>query len=88
MLLEKLLSKRGQISMEIGILVAAAVAVAAVAAYFYIRSVKSSAQDVGSAANETITKMGNKTKEIAGEIDKLLEVKEQSGGGQSGGKLD
>ena len=72
MIMEKLMSKRGQISMEIGILVAAAVAVAAVAAYFYVKSVKSSAKNVGSAANETITQMENKTKEIAQNIGNEL----------------
>ena len=89
MLMEKLMSKRGQISMEIGILDAAAVAVAAVAAFFYINSVRQSAQDIGEAASNIVNKTKNRTEEIAGEIDKLLNVKggegEQSGGGQSGG---
>ncbi|MBP2219520.1 class III signal peptide-containing protein [Methanococcus maripaludis] len=43
--LEKLTSKKGQVSMEIGILVAAAVAVAAIAAYFYASNVKNSASN-------------------------------------------
>ncbi|HIP91415.1 MAG TPA: class III signal peptide-containing protein [Methanothermococcus okinawensis] len=73
MIMEKLMSKRGQISMEIGILVAAAVAVAAVAAYFYIQSVKSSAQDVGAAADDTITKMKEKTEDIATKIETELD---------------
>ncbi|MBG0769749.1 class III signal peptide-containing protein [Methanococcus maripaludis] len=39
---KKLYSKKGQVSMEIGILVASAVAVAAIASYFYAVNVKSS----------------------------------------------
>jgi len=72
MIMEKLLSKRGQISMEIGILVAAAVAVAAVAAYFYIQSVRQSAQNVGGTANQTIGTMANRTQEISQEIGNIL----------------
>jgi len=82
--MEKLMSKRGQISMEIGILVAAAVAVAAIAAYFYVQSVRSSAQNVGEAAGTMINKTKTKTEEIAGEIENLLDVKGGEGG-QSGG---
>jgi len=55
MIIEKLLSKRGQISMELGILVAAAVAVAAIAAYFYISNVQKSAEKAGEAGNETVS---------------------------------
>ncbi|MBA2857339.1 uncharacterized protein (UPF0333 family) [Methanococcus maripaludis] len=51
--LEKLTSKKGQVSMEIGILVAAAVAVAAIAAYFYAKNVKDSQANVAQAANNT-----------------------------------
>ena len=74
MIIEKLMSKRGQISMEIGILVAAAVAVATVAAYYYISSVKSSAQNVGEAANKTIDTMKNKTENISNMIGNKLTI--------------
>ncbi|MBW9220535.1 class III signal peptide-containing protein [Methanothermococcus sp. SCGC AD-155-N22] len=60
MIIEKLLSKRGQISMELGILVAAAVAVAAIAAYFYISNVQKSAEKAGKAGNKTVDEL-NKT---------------------------
>ena len=56
-LLKKLTSKKGQVSMEIGILVAAAVAVAAIAAYYYVKNVKGSANAAGVQANETATKL-------------------------------
>ncbi|AEF96998.1 hypothetical protein Metig_1463 [Methanotorris igneus Kol 5] len=46
--------------MEIGILVAAAVAVAAIAAYYYVTNVKTSAKGAGDTANKTIIKI-NKT---------------------------
>ena len=67
-ILEKLTSKKGQVSMEIGILVAAAVAVAAIAAYFYVKNVKESSTKAGEQANETATALtdaaGNATKGI------------------------
>ena len=72
MRIEKLTSEKGQISMEIGILVAAAVAVAAVAAYYYINSVRSSAQNVGEAANQTIEIMRTRAQEYAQSISRIL----------------
>ncbi|BAP63885.1 class III signal peptide-containing protein [Methanococcus maripaludis] len=51
--LEKLTSKKGQVSMEIGILVAAAVAVAAIAAYFYASNVKNAQAETGASAKNT-----------------------------------
>ena len=69
--MEKLLSKRGQISMEIGILVAAAVAVAAIAAYFYVNNLKGSAEKAGKAANDTIDSLGTAAKTYA---DKLKNI--------------
>ncbi len=56
-LLKKLTSKKGQVSMEIGILVAAAVAVAAIAAYYYVTNVKKSASAAGNQANATANKL-------------------------------
>ncbi|WP_456418611.1 class III signal peptide-containing protein, partial [Methanocaldococcus infernus] len=41
-MIKKLLSKRGQISMELSILIAAAVAVAAIASFYYIKNVRDS----------------------------------------------
>ena len=61
MILEKLTSKKGQVSMEIGILVAAAVAVAAIAAYYYTTSVKESAENAGDKAGQATEKLGNLT---------------------------
>ena len=51
--LEKLTSKKGQIAMELGILVMAAVAVAAIAAYFYATNVKDSQTNVAESATNT-----------------------------------
>ncbi|MCQ6254657.1 class III signal peptide-containing protein [Methanocaldococcus sp.] len=52
-ILKKLLSKKGQLSMEVGILIAAAVAVAAIAAYFYVKNVQNAATRSGAAVNQT-----------------------------------
>jgi len=57
--LEKLASKKGQVSMEIGILVAAAVAVAAIAAYFYAKNVKDSQGNVAASANSTVSALAD-----------------------------
>ena len=73
MMMEKLMSKRGQISMEIGILVAAAVAVAAVAAYFYVKSVKESAQSVGGTASNAIDTMESGAGRYTTSISELLQ---------------
>ena len=72
MLMEKLMSKRGQISMEIGILVAAAVAVAAVAAFFYINSVQQSARDVGQTASRAVTTMQQGASDYITSISQIL----------------
>ena len=61
MIVEKLISKRGQISMELSILVAAAVAVAAIAAYYYISTVKNNAENVDTTAANTIDRLGQTT---------------------------
>jgi len=72
MLMEKLMSKRGQVSMEIGILVAAAVAVAAVAAYFYVKSVKESSKNVGETSRQAINTMEKGAKKFTDSISQLL----------------
>ena len=71
MIIEKLISKRGQISMELGILVAAAVAVAAIAAYFYATNVRDSARNAGQAANGTIGNMSIAAREYASRLTSL-----------------
>ena len=68
MILEKLTSKKGQVSMEIGILVAAAVAVAAIAAYYYTTSVREGSVNAGQAANDTINTLNETASNFADEI--------------------
>jgi len=67
-LLKKILSKRAQISMEIGILVAAAVAVAAIAVYYYTTSVKNSAENAGNTATTVTTRLFNAADNFAKKI--------------------
>ncbi|MBA2861687.1 class III signal peptide-containing protein [Methanococcus maripaludis] len=55
--LEKLTSKKGQVSMEIGILVAAAVAVAAIAAYFYAKNAKAASEDTTGKVTDTLDQL-------------------------------
>ncbi|MBW9220806.1 class III signal peptide-containing protein [Methanothermococcus sp. SCGC AD-155-M21] len=65
MILEKLTSKKGQVSMEISILVAAAVAVASIASFFYVKSVRSSADSSGDAATDTINRISESANSYA-----------------------
>jgi len=57
--------------MEIGILVAAAVAVAAIAAYFYAKNVKDAANNAGVQANNTANSLGSKGAEYADKLSSL-----------------
>jgi uncharacterized protein (UPF0333 family) len=70
-ILEKLTSKKGQVSMEIGILVAAAVAVAAIAAYFYVKNVKDSSNKAGENANRTADALGNVSRDVTDNISSI-----------------
>ncbi len=65
------MSKKGQVSMEIGILVAAAVAVAAIAAYFYATNVKKSAENAGQGATTTSNKLANVSTSYANSLSNL-----------------
>ncbi|WP_457612242.1 class III signal peptide-containing protein [Methanocaldococcus sp.] len=58
-ILKKILSNRGQVSMEIGILAAAAVLVAVIAGFYYVTNVKTAATGAGSTANKTIGQIQN-----------------------------
>jgi len=71
LLLRKLTSKKGQVSMEMGILVAAAIAVAAIAGYFYAKSVRDSAGTAGAYANETLSILASKAQEYADNISNM-----------------
>ena len=59
-LLKKLLSKKGQLSMEVGVLVAAAVLVAIIAGYYYVKNAGTAAKTAGKQA-ENFTKTLNNT---------------------------
>ncbi|MDK2790275.1 MAG: hypothetical protein PWP15_782 [Methanothermococcus sp.] len=70
--LKKLASKKGQVSMEIGILVAAAVVVAAIAAYFYVKNVKGAAEKAGEGANATVDNLSSVAISKAQDISDLI----------------
>ena len=86
MTVEKLMSKRGQVSMEIGILVAAAVAVAAVAAYYYLKGIKDSSGKIESTVSKVEGPISRGAENYINEVDKILEGENAGGsGGGSGG---
>ena len=65
-----ILSNRGQVSMEIGILVAAAVAVSALASYFYIKNVKDTEMDnTGKQAVNTTKTLTQKASQYCNSIE-------------------
>ncbi|WP_081874484.1 class III signal peptide-containing protein [Methanocaldococcus bathoardescens] len=59
-LLKKLMSNKGQLSMEVGVLVAAAVLVAIIAGYYYVKNAGTAAKTAGKQA-ENFTKTLNET---------------------------
>jgi len=58
--LKTLTSKKGQLSMEIGILVAAAVLVATVAAYYYVSNASKAVAKAGEQASAAVQTMTEK----------------------------
>ena len=70
--LEKLTSKKGQVSMEIGILVAAAVAVAAIAAYYYASNVKNSASNTEAIVDSTVDAFNSTAQAAASNMTNLM----------------
>ncbi|ABR54890.1 conserved hypothetical protein [Methanococcus vannielii SB] len=70
--LEKLSSNKGQVSMEIGILVAAAVAVAAIAAYFYAKNVRESQVDTGQQASSTTSTLTDIAGKATGNLTNII----------------
>ncbi|HIP91414.1 MAG TPA: class III signal peptide-containing protein [Methanothermococcus okinawensis] len=69
----KLLSKKGQISTEIGILVVATIAVSTIAAYYYISNYLNSNPDTpGKVANKTINTLNNASEKYSGSINSIL----------------
>ncbi|ACX73268.1 Protein of unknown function DUF361 [Methanocaldococcus vulcanius M7] len=71
-ILKKIMSKKGQLSMEVGILVAAAVLVAVIAGYYYVKNIKSSSTTAGEKANKTVTTLGEAAENISSNISKLV----------------
>ena len=57
--LKKLVSKKGQLSMEMGLLVAAAVLVAVIVAYYYTTRTKSMMEKASDTANQTVQSFSN-----------------------------
>jgi len=67
-ILEKLKSKKGQISLEIGILVMAAVAVAAIAAYFYATNVSNTGKQITNSTNQTTQALADAISDATSEL--------------------
>ncbi|WP_456471708.1 class III signal peptide-containing protein [Methanocaldococcus sp.] len=70
-ILKKILSNRGQLSMEIGILVAAAVLVAVIAGFYYISNVQKLASNVGNTAENATTKITEKASSVINKISSI-----------------
>ncbi|WP_292459432.1 class III signal peptide-containing protein [Methanothermococcus sp.] len=60
MLIKKLFSKKGQVSMEIGILIFASILVSTIASYYYISNyLNTHPENIGKTANRTINALNN-----------------------------
>ncbi|MBW9223446.1 class III signal peptide-containing protein [Methanothermococcus sp. SCGC AD-155-E23] len=65
-LIIKLLSKRGQVSMEIGILIIATITVSTIAIYYYINNyINLNSNAPQKAVNETINSLSNVSKKYS-----------------------
>ena len=71
-MINKLFSKKGQVSMEIGILVVSAITVAVVSSYYYMLGIiESHPEKAGETANKTSSILGDKSIEYATSISNL-----------------
>lgn len=71
-MLKKLFSKKGQVSMEIGMLISASIAVGAIASYYYIWNLKEShPENIGKSANKTVMILGNVSNKYANSISNI-----------------
>jgi len=62
--LKKLASKKGQLSMEMGLLIAAAVLVAVIVAYYYTSRTKSMLEKASNQANTTVKELSDSANTI------------------------
>ena len=67
-----LLSNRGQISMELGILFGAAVSVASIAGFYYLKNVNSSSFTAKESTSKVVEKTHNKAVEFVDGVDEVL----------------
>ena len=71
-MINKLFSKKGQVSMEIGILVVSAITVAVVSSYYYMLGIiESHPEKAGETANKTSSILGDKSIEYTNSISNL-----------------
>ena len=71
-MINKLFSKKGQVSMEIGILVVSAITVAVVSSYYYMLGIiESHPEKAGETANKTSSILGDKSIKYANSISDI-----------------
>ncbi len=71
-LLKKLISEKGQLSMEVGILVAAAVLVAIIAGYYYVKNAGTAAKKAGNQTEKFVNLTENKSSEYIEDLNSTL----------------
>ncbi|XRO75744.1 class III signal peptide domain-containing protein, archaeosortase D/PIP-CTERM system-associated [Methanocaldococcus sp. 28A] len=69
--MKKMLSNRGQITLEFALLLAGIVAVVAIIGFYYLKSIKSSSASAKSSNIKTTTTADNN---VLGQVDKVKEV--------------
>ena len=71
--MKKIISKKGQISMEFAILAGAAIAVASIAGFYYMKHTQNSVKIAGDSTAETQSKVANKNIEYINDVEAALE---------------
>ena len=70
--MRKLLSNKGQVSLELGLLLGAAVAVASIAGFYYLKTTKNTSFTSKESASKVVEKTHNKNIKIVDDVTEVL----------------
>ena len=70
--MRKLLSNKGQVSLELGLLLGAAVAVASIAGFYYLKTTKNTSFTSKESASKVVEGTHNKNIEIVDDVTEVL----------------
>ena len=70
--MRKLLSNKGQVSLELGVLLGAAVAIASIAGFYYLKTTKNNSFTSKESASKVVEETHNKNIEIVDDVTEVL----------------